>query len=257
VEGEPIPGTPLPESAVLGLRAQVEGYLDRIAFTTEPLARPLAEVMRYSLLAGGPRVRPLIAMSTAEALGRDPASVLPLAAGLEMIYTHALMHDELRATSDERAATSDEPPAGDDARVGRLTAHAVYGENVALLAGDALMAEAIALVLREQRGEPERVLAAVAELTTTVVDGTSSRHLGAPVLTVLALTGASGPVAAALAHFAARLAGASRATLAERPGDPAALRAVTDLRHAGRAMTAPDHGYGDADDDDGSPAGEP
>jgi geranylgeranyl diphosphate synthase, type II len=108
--------------------------------------------MRYSLLAGGKRIRPVLALATAEAVGRDPAEVLPLAAAVELIHTYSLIHDDLPAMDD------------DDLRRGRPTCHVEYGEDVAILAGDGLFAEAIALLANRQQGEPERVLAALGRL---------------------------------------------------------------------------------------------
>jgi geranylgeranyl diphosphate synthase type II len=108
--------------------------------------------MRYSLLAPAKRIRPVLALATAKAIGRDPADVLPLAAAIELIHTYSLIHDDLPAMDD------------DDLRRGRPTCHVRYGEDVAILAGDGLYAEAFRLVLHEQRGEPGNVLRAVAEL---------------------------------------------------------------------------------------------
>src|SRR5918995_2427138 len=108
--------------------------------------------MRYSLLAGGKRIRPVLALATAAAIGRDPRDVLPLAAALELIHTYSLIHDDLPAMDD------------DALRRGRPTCHVQYGEDVAILAGDALYAEAFRLVLREQEGEPAAILRAVSEL---------------------------------------------------------------------------------------------
>ncbi len=94
--------------------------------------------MRYSLLAGGKRIRPVLALATAEALGRDPASVMPFAAALELIHTYSLIHDDLPAMDD------------DDLRRGQPTCHVAYGEDVAILAGDGLFAEALRHVLERQ-----------------------------------------------------------------------------------------------------------
>ena len=142
------------------LRAEVEDYLRALRFAREPAAAGLEEAMRYSLLAGGKRIRPVLALATAAALGRDPREVLPLAAALELIHTYSLIHDDLPAMDD------------DDLRRGRPTCHVRYGEDVAILAGDGLYAEAFRLVLREQQGEPAAVLAAVAELAdATGVNG--------------------------------------------------------------------------------------
>jgi geranylgeranyl diphosphate synthase type II len=116
--------------------------------------------MRYSLLAGGKRIRPVLALATASAAGLDQADVLPLAAALELIHTYSLIHDDLPAMDD------------DDLRRGRPTCHVKYGEDVAILAGDALYAEAFRHLLTVQPGEPGRVLAAARELAAaTGVDG--------------------------------------------------------------------------------------
>src|SRR4051794_30662798 len=133
------------------LREQVEGYLADLRFSEEPATRGLEEAMRYSLLAGGKRIRPVLALATAEAVGMVE-SVLPLAAALELIHTYSLIHDDLPAMDD------------DELRRGRPTCHVKYGEDVAILAGDGLYAEAFRLVLREQPSEPEHLLAAVCEL---------------------------------------------------------------------------------------------
>src|SRR5204862_5624981 len=108
--------------------------------------------MRYSLLAGGKRIRPVLPLATASALGRTPSTVVPLAAALELIHTYSLIHDDLPAMDD------------DDLRRGRPTCHVAYGEAVAILAGDGLFAEAISLVLERQEGDPQAVLAALRSL---------------------------------------------------------------------------------------------
>ena len=143
------------------LRALVDDYLANLRFARRELAvRGLEDAMRYSLLAGGKRIRPVLALATARALGRDPSEVLPIAAALELIHTFSLIHDDLPALDD------------DDLRRGLPTSHQRFGEDVAILAGDALYAEAFRLVLREQPGDPARVLAAGAELAdATGTDG--------------------------------------------------------------------------------------
>jgi geranylgeranyl diphosphate synthase, type II len=134
------------------LRLEVERYLESLRFSDEPGVAGLQEAMRYSLLAGGKRVRPVLALATAEALGLEPSSVLPLAGALELIHTYSLIHDDLPAMDD------------DDLRRGRPTCHKAFGEDVAILAGDALYAEAFRLLLSTQAAEPEALLAAAAEL---------------------------------------------------------------------------------------------
>jgi len=142
------------------LRARVEDYLARLRFSDEAGTDGLEEAMRYSLLAGGKRIRPVLALATAEDLGRDPAEYLPLAAALELIHTYSLIHDDLPAMDD------------DDLRRGRPTCHVKYGEDIAILAGDGLYAEAFRHLLEHQHGEPQRLLAAAAELATaTGVNG--------------------------------------------------------------------------------------
>ena len=96
--------------------------------------------MRYSLLAGGKRIRPVLALATAEALGRPTDEVLPLAAAIEMIHTYSLIHDDLPAMDD------------DELRRGKPTCHVAFGEDVAILAGDGLFAEALRLALDRAAG---------------------------------------------------------------------------------------------------------
>jgi len=141
------------------LRALVDAELERLRFAAQPATAGLERAMRYSLLAGGKRVRPVLALATARALGADPGSYLPAATAIELIHTYSLIHDDLPAMDD------------DELRRGQPTAHVKFGEDVAILAGDGLFAEAIGLFCT-QAGEPERVLAALAELTAaTGVDG--------------------------------------------------------------------------------------
>ncbi len=141
------------------LRELIDGELERMRFATAPATAGLEEAMRYSLLAGGKRVRPVLALATARALGAEPQRYLRVAAALELIHTYSLIHDDLPAMDD------------DELRRGRPTSHVRFGEDVAILAGDGLFAEAIRLFC-EQPGEPARVLAALAELAgATGVDG--------------------------------------------------------------------------------------
>jgi geranylgeranyl diphosphate synthase type II len=142
------------------LRREVEAYLEALRFAErEPATAGLEEAMRYSLLAGGKRIRPVLALATARAVELE-VSVLPFAAALELIHTYSLIHDDLPAMDD------------DDLRRGRATCHVVYGEDVAILAGDGLYAEAFRHVLEHQQGDPRSILAAMAELAAaTGVDG--------------------------------------------------------------------------------------
>jgi geranylgeranyl diphosphate synthase, type II len=151
-----MPGSGYPEH----LRTRVEAYLAELRFSDDAVTAGLEEAMRYSLLAGGKRIRPVLALATARGAGREAEDVLPLAAAIELIHTYSLIHDDLPAMDD------------DDLRRGRPTNHKVFGEDVAILAGDGLYAEAFRHVLGHQRGEPADVLAAVGELAAaTGVNG--------------------------------------------------------------------------------------
>jgi geranylgeranyl diphosphate synthase, type II len=199
------------------LQRQVDDYLEGLRFAAEPGTERLEEAMRYSLLAGGKRIRPVLALATAEALERPPAEVLPLAAAIEMIHTYSLIHDDLPAMDD------------DELRRGKPTCHVAFGEDVAILAGDGLFAEALRLALTEQRGDPAHVLAAVGEVVGAAgvggmvggqyldVAGDTAvelRHLhelktgaliAASVGSVLALEGMTGPATIPFRRFAAEL----------------------------------------------------
>lgn len=138
----------------------MERYLEGLRFAQEPLTEGLEEAMRYSLLAGGKRIRPVLALATARAVGVEQRTVLPLAGAVELIHTYSLIHDDLPAMDD------------DALRRGQPTCHVRYGEDVAILAGDGLYAEAFRHLLTQQRSAPERVLAAAAELAAaTGVNG--------------------------------------------------------------------------------------
>jgi geranylgeranyl diphosphate synthase, type II len=142
------------------LRELIEKYLAGLRFSAIPETEGLDEAMRYSLLAGGKRIRPVLALATSRSLGAEPGSMLPAAAAIELIHTYSLIHDDLPAMDD------------DDLRRGRATSHVVFGENVAILAGDGLFAEAVRLFAEQQQGEPAAVLAALRELLGAIgVDG--------------------------------------------------------------------------------------
>nr|WP_291272579.1 farnesyl diphosphate synthase [Geothrix sp.] len=140
--------------------AQVQADLDRLlplldALLTKPFqkgeAARLGEAMRYSLEAGGKRVRPILCLLAAEAVGGTAAQALPGALALEYIHTYSLIHDDLPAMDD------------DDLRRGRPTNHKVYGEGHAILAGDGLLTEAFG-VLAAAELDPVRRAQALALL---------------------------------------------------------------------------------------------
>jgi geranylgeranyl diphosphate synthase type II len=134
------------------LRERIDSYLEGLHFSESPSTAGLDEAMRYSLLAGGKRIRPVLALATARAIGLDPERVLPAAAAIELIHTYSLIHDDLPAMDD------------DDLRRGIPTSHVKFGEDIAILAGDGLFAEAMKLFSLTQEGDPARVIAALGEL---------------------------------------------------------------------------------------------
>jgi len=105
----------------------VDRALEKLVPPAKTFPSSVHEAMRYSLFAGGKRVRPVLALAAAEALGAPAAGLLPVAGALELIHTYSLIHDDLPAMDD------------DDFRRGRPTCHKVYGEAMAVLAGDGLL----------------------------------------------------------------------------------------------------------------------
>lgn len=128
------------------LRELVDAELERLPLTEE--LGELEGALRYSLLGGGKRIRPVLCLATGEALGRDANEILPAACALELVHTFSLVHDDLPALDD------------DDLRRGQPSSHVRFGEGVAILAGDALLTEAFRLVLGYPTPEPARELAA-------------------------------------------------------------------------------------------------
>ena len=115
----------------------------------------ILQAARYSLFAGGKRIRAILCLAAAEAIGERAETVMPAACALEMIHTYSLIHDDLPAMDN------------DDYRRGKPTSHKVFGEAMAILAGDALLTEAFCLLALRQRAPgipPERVLAVVQEI---------------------------------------------------------------------------------------------
>jgi geranylgeranyl diphosphate synthase type II len=115
------------------LRGLVEEHLALLALTPE--LHGLQESMRYALEGGGKRIRPVLVLATAEAAGGEAEAALPAGVALELVHTFSLVHDDLPALDD------------DDERRGRASTHVAFGEAVGVLAGDALLAEALRLAL--------------------------------------------------------------------------------------------------------------
>jgi len=128
----------------------VETQLEKELKANPSLDSKLGEAMEYSLMAGGKRMRPMLLMAAADAVGRKGTDFLIAACAMEMIHTYSLIHDDLPAMDN------------DDYRRGKLTNHKVYGDGMAILAGDALLTLAFEVVLR-QEADPAVKLAVVRE----------------------------------------------------------------------------------------------
>jgi geranylgeranyl diphosphate synthase type II len=115
-------------------RALIDKALDRFLPWEENEPQIIFKAMRYSLFAGGKRIRPILCMAASEAVGGSADAVIPVACALECIHTYSLIHDDLPAMDN------------DDFRRGRPTNHKVFGEDIAILAGDALLTEAFSIL---------------------------------------------------------------------------------------------------------------
>src|SRR4028119_2443194 len=132
-------------------QAQVEEALDRSLQLIYP--EKIYEAMRYSLLAGGKRLRPILCLATCELAGGTLEMAMPTACALEMIHTMSLIHDDLPAMDN------------DDYRRGKLTNHKVYGEDIAILAGDGLLTYAFEIIAAQTENvPPQQVLQTIAHL---------------------------------------------------------------------------------------------
>ncbi len=118
---------------------------------------PLLESERYSLMAGGKRIRPIIALAFCRLFGGEDGDVMPYACALEMVHTSSLIHDDLPCMDN------------DTVRRGKPTNHTVYGEAVALLAGDALLTDAFGVVAGNKKISPELSIQAVSVLADAAV----------------------------------------------------------------------------------------
>jgi geranylgeranyl diphosphate synthase, type II len=135
--------------------AEVEAALDQSLSVVYP--EKIYEAMRYSLMAGGKRLRPILCLATSDMLGAPTAIAMPTACALEMVHTMSLIHDDLPAMDN------------DDYRRGKLTNHKVYGEDVAVLAGDALLSYAFEYIASQTQGaQPQQVLKVIANLGKAV-----------------------------------------------------------------------------------------
>ena len=135
-------------------RAYVEDYLKEHydALNDQP-QKLLFDAMQYSLMAGGKRIRPILAFEFCRVCGRDWKNAAPFAAAIEMIHTYSLIHDDLPCMDN------------DDYRRGRLTNHKVYGEGMAVLAGDALLTDAFGIAASAQLPNPGDMATAIGVLS--------------------------------------------------------------------------------------------
>jgi geranylgeranyl diphosphate synthase type II len=117
--------------------AEVEAALTAVLPAVPDCPAVVGDAMRYSLMAGGKRLRPILCLASADAVGGDRLLALPAACAIELIHTYSLIHDDLPAMDD------------DTMRRGRPTLHVVAGEGIAILAGDGLLTEAVHLLARE------------------------------------------------------------------------------------------------------------
>ncbi len=122
-------------------RSQVEATLDRLLAPAGGPASTVVEAMRYAVLAGGKRLRPILALAACEACGGQASDVLEPAAALELLHTYSLVHDDLPAMDD------------DDLRRGRPTLHRAFSEATAILAGDALHTRAFEILVTRPTGD--------------------------------------------------------------------------------------------------------
>lgn len=132
--------------------ALVDPYLEQLLPPAEQPPAALHAAMRHLLFPGGKRLRPGLVFAGCEAMGAPPEQALPVAAAVELVHTYSLVHDDLPCMDD------------DDERRGRPTVHRLYGEAVAVLAGDALLALAFEALARAEAAPAERVAAGIAEL---------------------------------------------------------------------------------------------
>jgi geranylgeranyl diphosphate synthase type II len=115
---------------------RINGALDKLLPPESADPPTIHKAMRYSVFAGGKRIRPVLTLAACEAVGGKPTTAMPLACAVECIHTYSLIHDDLPCMDD------------DDLRRGKPTNHKVFGEGIAVLAGDALLTEAFALVAK-------------------------------------------------------------------------------------------------------------
>lgn len=141
-------------------RLKIEAALEQCFCLPDDLPQAgLAEAMRYSLLAGGKRIRPMLVLEFCRIAGGDPEMAMPIACAIEMLHTYSLIHDDLPCMDN------------DELRRGKPTNHVIYGECTATLAGDALQAEAFGTILRSELSAERRAACAGILAAAVGLDG--------------------------------------------------------------------------------------
>jgi geranylgeranyl diphosphate synthase type II len=148
----------------------VDQWLERLLPPENARPSTIHEAMRYSIFAGGKRLRPILTIAAGEIFGAPERELLPAACSLEMIHTYSLIHDDLPAMDD------------DDLRRGRPTNHVVYGEAIAILAGDALLTQAFRTLADYHSTGPENKVRVISEVSQA--SGTIRALIGGQVLDI-------------------------------------------------------------------------
>ncbi len=138
------------EEKIIEVNKSLEKYIEE----KEAPQSMIYKAMNYSLHAGGKRIRPVMLMASAELVGGNCENVMPFACAIEMIHTYSLIHDDLPCMDD------------DDLRRGKPTNHKVFGEAMAVLAGDGLLNKAFEIILKNSQFSPNMTLAAMSEIAT-------------------------------------------------------------------------------------------
>jgi len=148
--------------------AEINEWLDRLVPSETTPPERLHKAMRYSLLAGGKRLRPALVLSAGEAFGAETDDLMPAACAIEMIHTYSLIHDDLPAMDN------------DDLRRGRPTCHKAFGEPIAILAGDALLTQAFRVLAADSpKRDAERQIRVIREVASAA--GTVDALIGGQV----------------------------------------------------------------------------
>jgi geranylgeranyl diphosphate synthase, type II len=204
------------QAAWQGRKTQVDAWLDRLLPPGGTPPAVIHEAMRYSVFAGGKRLRAVLAVATADALGcRHPERYAP-ACALELIHTYSLIHDDLPAMDD------------DDLRRGMPTSHKKYGEAVAILAGDALLTHAFLVLSRYPAGEESAPLRS--RIAGEIAEAAGS-PLGMVAGQVLDITAPAGPPDAELLTDIHRLKTGAMIRASVRTGALLGQPDETDLAH--------------------------